>query len=120
MVGTFTVGDNTHKIGDQYRDAWNQIKHVSDDYPDLEPLVALKPDFVYTGWAWGLDESKNITPDNLATYGIKTPLGLSAIYEVNRQPNPRGFLGPRLLPLTSLSNVLKTFGGADSASANLD
>jgi len=72
MVGTFTVGDNTHEIGAQYREAWNQVKHVSDNYPDLEPLVALKPDFVFTGWAWGLDESKNITPDNLGTYGIKT------------------------------------------------
>ncbi|HWI71449.1 MAG TPA: ABC transporter substrate-binding protein [Baekduia sp.] len=72
LIGTFAVGDNTHKIGDQYRDAWNQIKHVSSDYPKLEPLVGLKPDFVFTGWAWGLDESKNITPDNLAGYGIKT------------------------------------------------
>jgi iron complex transport system substrate-binding protein len=72
MVGTFAVGDNTHKIGAQYRDGWNQIKHVSPNYPDLEPLVALKPDFVFTGWAWGLDESKNITPENLATYGVKT------------------------------------------------
>jgi iron complex transport system substrate-binding protein len=72
VVGTFTVGDKTHEIGEQYRDAWNQLEHVSDDYPDLEPLVALKPDFVFTGWAWGLDESKNITPDNLGTYGIKT------------------------------------------------
>jgi lipoprotein-anchoring transpeptidase ErfK/SrfK len=40
-----------------------------------------------------------------------TPLGLSAIYEVTRQPNPSGFLGPWVLPLTSLSNVLKNFGG---------
>lgn len=72
LVGTFGVGDNTHKIGEQYRDAWNRIKHVSSDYPKLEPLVGLKPDFVFTGWAWGLDESKNITPDSLAGYGIKT------------------------------------------------
>jgi len=40
-----------------------------------------------------------------------TPLGLAAIYEVTRQPNPGGFLGPWVLPLTSLSNVLKDFGG---------
>jgi iron complex transport system substrate-binding protein len=72
IVGTFTVGDRTHEIGPQYRSSWNQLKHVSDDYPKLEPLVGLKPDFVFTGWAWGLDESKNITPENLATYGIKT------------------------------------------------
>jgi lipoprotein-anchoring transpeptidase ErfK/SrfK len=46
-----------------------------------------------------------------------TPLGLSAIYEVNRQPNPGGFLGPWVLPLTSLSNVLKNFGGGPGRTA---
>ncbi|MDW5593825.1 L,D-transpeptidase [Conexibacter stalactiti] len=40
-----------------------------------------------------------------------TPLGLAAIYERNRQPDPRGFLGPWALSLTSLSNVLESFGG---------
>ena len=45
---------------------------MSDEYPELEPLVALKPDLVFSGWSWGLVEAKNTTPDNLATYGIKT------------------------------------------------
>jgi lipoprotein-anchoring transpeptidase ErfK/SrfK len=40
-----------------------------------------------------------------------TPHGLAAIYERNRQPNPRGFLGPWSLPLTVHSNVLENFGG---------
>jgi lipoprotein-anchoring transpeptidase ErfK/SrfK len=40
-----------------------------------------------------------------------TPHGLAAIYERNRQPNPRGFLGPWALPLTVHSNVLMNFGG---------
>jgi lipoprotein-anchoring transpeptidase ErfK/SrfK len=40
-----------------------------------------------------------------------TPVGLAAIYERNRQPNPRGALGPWALSLTSLSDVLKSFGG---------
>jgi lipoprotein-anchoring transpeptidase ErfK/SrfK len=40
-----------------------------------------------------------------------TPQGLAAIYEVNRQFNPRAFLGPWALPLTALSNVLENFGG---------
>ncbi|MBB4664226.1 L,D-transpeptidase [Conexibacter arvalis] len=40
-----------------------------------------------------------------------TPLGLAAIYERNRQPNPRAFLGPWALSLTSLSNVLFSYGG---------
>jgi lipoprotein-anchoring transpeptidase ErfK/SrfK len=40
-----------------------------------------------------------------------TPLGLAAIYERNRQPDPQAFLGPWALSLTSLSNVLESFGG---------
>lgn len=40
-----------------------------------------------------------------------TPLGLSAIYERNRQPNPRAFLGPWVLSLTSHSNVLDNYDG---------
>lgn len=40
-----------------------------------------------------------------------TPLGLAAIYERNRQPQPRAFLGPWALALTSLSNVLESYGG---------
>jgi lipoprotein-anchoring transpeptidase ErfK/SrfK len=40
-----------------------------------------------------------------------TPDGLAAIYERDRQPDPAGFLGPWALPLTALSNVLRSFGG---------
>jgi lipoprotein-anchoring transpeptidase ErfK/SrfK len=40
-----------------------------------------------------------------------TPLGLAAIYELNRQPNPRAFLGPWSLSLTAHSNVLRNYGG---------
>jgi lipoprotein-anchoring transpeptidase ErfK/SrfK len=40
-----------------------------------------------------------------------TPDGLAAIYEVDRQPDPEGFLGTWALPLTILSNTLHSFGG---------
>jgi lipoprotein-anchoring transpeptidase ErfK/SrfK len=40
-----------------------------------------------------------------------TPLGLAAIYERNRQPNPRQFLGAWSLSLTAHSNVLQSYGG---------
>lgn len=40
-----------------------------------------------------------------------TPTGLAAVYERNRQPDPRAFLGPWALSLTSLSNVLESYGG---------
>ncbi len=40
-----------------------------------------------------------------------TPPGLAAIYERNRQSDPKAFLGPWALSLTSLSNVLESYGG---------
>jgi lipoprotein-anchoring transpeptidase ErfK/SrfK len=40
-----------------------------------------------------------------------TPVGLAAIYERNRQPDPRAFLGPWVLSLTIMSDVLENFGG---------
>ena len=40
-----------------------------------------------------------------------TPDGLAAIYEIDPQPDPQGFLGPWALPLTIFSNVLYNFGG---------
>ncbi len=40
-----------------------------------------------------------------------TPTGLAAVYEVDRQPEPEGFLGTWALPLTILSHALFNFGG---------
>jgi lipoprotein-anchoring transpeptidase ErfK/SrfK len=50
-------------------------------------------------------------PAVLGAPATPTPVGLAAIYERNRQPNPNGALGPWVLALTSLSDVLKSFGG---------
>jgi len=40
-----------------------------------------------------------------------TPDGLAAIYEIDRQSDPTGFIGSWALPLTILSNTLSNFGG---------
>lgn len=40
-----------------------------------------------------------------------TPHVLSAVYEINRQPNPKAFLGTWVVALTSHSNVLENYGG---------
>jgi L,D-transpeptidase catalytic domain len=43
--------------------------------------------------------------------GTPTPHTLAALYERNRQPDPRAFLGPWALSLTAFSNVLEDYGG---------
>jgi lipoprotein-anchoring transpeptidase ErfK/SrfK len=47
----------------------------------------------------------------VGTSGTPTPFGLGAVYEINRQPDPRAFLGPWVLSLTLHSRVLQSFGG---------
>jgi ABC-type cobalamin/Fe3+-siderophores transport system ATPase subunit/ABC-type hemin transport system substrate-binding protein len=38
----------------------------------LEKLVGLHPDFLFAGWNYGLQVGTNLTPANLAKYGIQT------------------------------------------------
>jgi len=47
----------------------------------------------------------------VGTPATPTPRGRFAIYEIDRQPNPFGFLGPVALHLTAHSNVLDDYGG---------
>jgi hypothetical protein len=47
----------------------------------------------------------------VGTAATPTPHGLFALWEEDRQPDPRGFLGPWALHLTAHSDVLRNFGG---------
>jgi iron complex transport system substrate-binding protein len=69
MVGTFGVSD---PMPTQYQVAFQRVPTISTDYVELEPLVGLHPDFLFAGWNYGLTDAKNLTPANLAHYGIKT------------------------------------------------
>jgi iron complex transport system substrate-binding protein len=75
MVGDFGVnGDGPvgKPVPTQYLVAFKKVKDVSSDYFTLEQLVGLHPDFLFAGWNYGLQVGTNLTPTNLATYGIKT------------------------------------------------
>ncbi len=75
MVGTFGVtGDGPvgQPVPTQYEAAFKSVKDVSSDYFTLEPLVGLRPDFVFAGWDYGLQTGTRLTPKGLAKFGIKT------------------------------------------------
>jgi iron complex transport system substrate-binding protein len=75
MVGDFGVtGDGPvgAPVPSEYLAAFDKVRDVSSDYFTLEQLVALRPDFLFAGWNYGLQVGTNLTPQNLATYGIKT------------------------------------------------
>ena len=76
MVGTFGVsGDGP--VGEpvpppQYQAAFRSVKAVSPDYFTLEPLLGLRPDFLFAGWNYGFEQGTRLTPDGLAKFGIKS------------------------------------------------
>jgi iron complex transport system substrate-binding protein len=75
MVGTFGVtGDGP--VGDpvpaQYLAGFHKVRDVSSDYFTKEELVGLKPDFLFAGWDYGLQQGTSLTPAGLAQFGIKT------------------------------------------------
>jgi iron complex transport system substrate-binding protein len=77
MVGTFAaVGDgpvDAPAIPAEYQAGFRKVRDVSpDNYFTLEQLVALKPDFLFAGWNYGLQTGTNLTPTYLSKFGIKT------------------------------------------------
>jgi len=76
MAGTFgAVGDGpvSQPVPAEYLAGFSKVRDVNpDNYFTLEQLVALRPDFLFAGWNYGLQTGTNLTPQNLATYGIKT------------------------------------------------
>ena len=75
MVGDFGVeGDGPvgHPVPTEYLAGFHKVRDVSSDYFTLEELVGLHPDFLFAGWNYGLQVGTNLTPANLAKYGIQT------------------------------------------------
>jgi iron complex transport system substrate-binding protein len=77
MAGTFAaVGDgpvDAPAIPVAYQAGFKKVRDVSpDNYFTLEQLVALKPDFLFAGWNYGLQTGTNLTPTYLSKFGIKT------------------------------------------------
>jgi iron complex transport system substrate-binding protein len=75
MVGEFAASGSLpagKPFPAEFAAGFKQIHEVSPGYFTLEQLVALKPDFLFAGWNYGLQVGTNLTPTNLATYGIKT------------------------------------------------
>ena len=77
MVGTFAaVGDgpvDASAIPAEYQAGFRKVRDVSPgNYFTLEQLIALKPDFLFAGWNYGLQTGTNLTPTYLSKFGIKT------------------------------------------------
>jgi iron complex transport system substrate-binding protein len=75
MVGEFAASGSlpaNQGFPAEFTAGFKQIHEISSDYFTLEQLVGQHPDFLFAGWNYGLQTGTNLTPDNLAKYGIKT------------------------------------------------
>jgi iron complex transport system substrate-binding protein len=75
MVGEFAASGSLpsgQPFPAQFAAGFKQVHEVSSDYFTLEQLVGQRPDFLFAGWSYGLQTGTNLTPANLAKYGIKT------------------------------------------------
>jgi iron complex transport system substrate-binding protein len=77
MVGDFgAVGDgpvDQPAIPAAFQAGFKKVRDASpDNYFTLEQLVALRPDFLFAGWNYGLQVGTNLTPSYLSKFGIKT------------------------------------------------
>jgi iron complex transport system substrate-binding protein len=75
MVGTFGVtgdGPVNQPVPTQYEAGFKEVRDVSSNYFTLEPLVGLRPDFLFAGWNYGLQVGTPLTPARLGKFGIKT------------------------------------------------
>jgi iron complex transport system substrate-binding protein len=75
MVGEFGASGSLpagQPFPAQFAAGFKKVHEVSSNYFTLEQLVGLKPDFLFAGWNYGLQVGTNLTPTNLARYGIKT------------------------------------------------
>jgi iron complex transport system substrate-binding protein len=75
MAGDFGVtgdGPASKPVPEQYLAAFRRVRDVSPGYFTLEPLLGLRPDFLFAGWDYGLQAGTKLTPGYLARFGIKT------------------------------------------------
>jgi iron complex transport system substrate-binding protein len=75
MVGEFGASGSLpagQPFPAEFAAGFKKVREVSSDYFTLEQLVGLDPDFLFAGWNYGLQVGTNLTPANLAKFGIKT------------------------------------------------
>ena len=49
-----------------------KAKEYSDPYPALEAILGQNPDFYFAGWQYGFSEETGVTPQSLASLGVKS------------------------------------------------
>ena len=71
MVGVAGIS-GWYKTGPEFKAALGKVPELAPKYPSLETLLAVSPDFYFSGWYYGMEPGGEVTPATLAPYGIRT------------------------------------------------
>ncbi|WP_289135755.1 ABC transporter substrate-binding protein [uncultured Brevibacillus sp.] len=80
MVGTAYLDD---QILPEFKEAYDKVPVLADKYPNKEVLIAVNPDFVYSGWKSGFGDKGVGSMEDLDKAGIK-----SYLQESSNKPGP--------------------------------
>ena len=108
MVGTFGVtgdGPAGNPVPTEFLKGFHEVKDVSPNYFTLEPLVGLKPDFLFAGWDYGLETGTRLTPQGLAKFGIKTLALTESCARVQSGHSPLTSLGDTYTDINNLGRI---------------
>jgi len=76
-----------YKVGPDFRASLGSIPELSPREPTLESLLAVRPDFFFAGWYYGMKPGGEVTPRALAARGVRTlVLTESCIHADRRRP----------------------------------
>ncbi|TKI03179.1 ABC transporter substrate-binding protein [Martelella alba] len=89
------------------------IPELAPKYPSLETLVAVKPDFFFAGWNYGMRVGGDVTPQTLAKYHIKTLVLSESCIHVDKH-RPRASMD---LLYGDMDKLGKIFGKEEEALA---
>ena len=73
-----------YKVTSELKKELGNIPEISPQYLTLEPLLKKEPDFLFAGWNYGLKQGSELTPANLADFGIKTLVLSESCAHVNK------------------------------------
>jgi iron complex transport system substrate-binding protein len=116
MVGDFGVNEDGPRgktVDARYLDAFHQVRDVSPSSFTLEPLLALRPDFLFAGWNYGLHTGTDLTPDGLSRHGISTLALTESCAHIQSSPSAVSIEET----YTDLSNLGRVFNVTDRANA---
>nr|WP_231994843.1 ABC transporter substrate-binding protein [Vaginimicrobium propionicum] len=101
----------------KYGDSVRSLNSVSDEYMNLENVIAADPQVVFAGWGYGFSEEKNLTPQALNERNISA---YTLSESCRTADGKRGTMNPWEALDTDIRNIGKITGNEKAADKTAD